>query len=94
MPTLLDTKVKLIEQPFPIGQEALLEGFQSPIPIAADESVQTLADIPRLVGRFHVINIKLDKCGGPTEGLAMARAARERGLDVRRGSASGRSTRP
>jgi len=31
--------VALIEQPFPIGQEALLDGFRSPIPIAADESV-------------------------------------------------------
>ena len=91
MPTLTETQVALIEQPFPIGQEALLDGFQSPIPVAADESVQTLADIPGLVGRFNVMNIKLDKCGGLTEGLAMARAARARGLDTMVGNMLGTS---
>jgi L-alanine-DL-glutamate epimerase-like enolase superfamily enzyme len=82
MPTLTETRVALIEQPFPIGQESLLDGFQSPIPVAADESVQSLSDIPRVVGRFNVVNIKLDKCGGLTEGLAMARAARDLGIET------------
>jgi L-alanine-DL-glutamate epimerase-like enolase superfamily enzyme len=91
MPTLVQTHTKLIEQPFTIGQEALLDGFQSPIPIAADESVQTLADVPGLVGRFNVMNIKLDKCGGLTEGLAMARAARRLGLDTMVGNMLGTS---
>ena len=91
MPVLIETRVQLIEQPFPIGQESLLDGFQSPIPIAADESVQSLADIPGLVGRFSVANIKLDKCGGLTEGLAMARASRELGLDVMVGNMLGTS---
>lgn len=91
MSTLVDTRVELIEQPFPIGQEALLDGFSSPIPVAADESVQTLADVPGLVGRFQVMNIKLDKCGGLTEGLAMARAGRELGLDIMVGNMMGTS---
>jgi L-alanine-DL-glutamate epimerase-like enolase superfamily enzyme len=91
MPTLLETRVALIEQPFPVGQEAWLDGFNSSIPIAADESVQGLDDIPALVGRFQVINIKLDKCGGLTEGLAMARAARAHGLEVMVGNMSGTS---
>jgi L-alanine-DL-glutamate epimerase-like enolase superfamily enzyme len=91
MPTLTDTHVALIEQPFPIGQEALLDGFQSPIAIAADESAQDLRDIPGLVGRFNVVNIKLDKCGGLTEGLAMARAARALGLDTMVGNMLGTS---
>jgi L-alanine-DL-glutamate epimerase-like enolase superfamily enzyme len=91
MPVLVDCKVSLIEQPFPIGQEALLDGLQSPIPIAADESVQCLADIDALVGRFDLINIKLDKCGGLTEGLAMARRARQLGLDVMVGNMMGTS---
>lgn len=81
MPTLVRERVSLIEQPFPTGQENLLDDFESPIPIAADESVQSLVDIPGLAGRFQVANIKLDKCGGLTEGLAMARAARELGLE-------------
>jgi L-Ala-D/L-Glu epimerase len=91
MPTLTEAKVALIEQPFPIGQEALLDGFRSPIPVAADESAQGLADVAGLVGRFDVVNIKLDKCGGLTEGLAMARAARELGLDTMVGNMMGSS---
>jgi L-alanine-DL-glutamate epimerase-like enolase superfamily enzyme len=54
--------------------------------IAADESVQVLADIPSPVGRYDVINIKLDRCGGLTEGLAMAREARRLSLGVMVGS--------
>jgi L-alanine-DL-glutamate epimerase-like enolase superfamily enzyme len=91
MPTLTHANVALIEQPFPIGQEALLDGFQSPIPLAADESAQGLVDIAGLVGRFDVVNIKLDKCGGLTEGLAMVRAARELGLDTMVGNMLGTS---
>ena len=91
MPVLLDARVSLIEQPFPIGQDALLDGSQSSIPIAADESVQSLDDIRGLVGRYQVVNIKLDKCGGLTEGLAMARAARELGLDPMVGNMMGTS---
>jgi L-alanine-DL-glutamate epimerase-like enolase superfamily enzyme len=91
MPTLTETNVKLIEQPFPIGQEALLDGFRSPIPIAADESAQGVADVAGLVGRFDVVNIKLDKCGGLTEGLAMARAAQQLGLDTMVGNMMGTS---
>jgi L-alanine-DL-glutamate epimerase-like enolase superfamily enzyme len=91
MPTLVETRVALIEQPFPIGHEVLLDGFQSPIPVAADESAQTLNDVVGLVGRFKVMNIKLDKCGGLTEGLAMARAARSLGLDAMVGNMMGTS---
>ena len=80
MPDLITAHVQLIEQPLPIGQEAQLESLRSPIPIAADESVQTLEDLPALVGRFDVINIKLDKCGGLTHALRMAREARRLGL--------------
>jgi L-alanine-DL-glutamate epimerase-like enolase superfamily enzyme len=91
MPVLVEAHVALIEQPFPIGQDALLDGFQSPIPIAADESAQGLRDIPGLVGRFDVVNIKLDKCGGLTEGLAIARVARNLGLDAMVGNMMGTS---
>jgi L-alanine-DL-glutamate epimerase-like enolase superfamily enzyme len=83
--------VSLIEQPLPRGREADLEGFESPIPIAADESVLSLADVPGLVGRFQVVNIKLDKCGGLTEALLMAREARRLGLGVMVGNMVGTS---
>jgi L-alanine-DL-glutamate epimerase-like enolase superfamily enzyme len=91
MPVLVECRVELIEQPFKIGQEAQLDGFKSPIPLAADESAQGLADVAGLVGRFNVVNIKLDKCGGLTEGLAMAREARRLGLDVMVGNMVGTS---
>jgi L-alanine-DL-glutamate epimerase-like enolase superfamily enzyme len=88
---LVAANVSLLEQPLKRGREADLDGFESPIPIAADESALTLKDIPGLVGRFQVINIKLDKCGGLTEGLAMAREARRLGLKVMVGNMVGTS---
>ena len=78
---LAEAEISLLEQPFPIGKDAWLDGVCCPIPVAADESMQSLADIPALVGRYKVCNIKLDKCGGLTEGLAMARAALGWGLE-------------
>ena len=91
MPDLVACKVKLVEQPFARGREADLDGFRCPIPIAADESVQALADLEPLVGRFDIANIKLDKCGGLTEGLAMAAEARRLGLGVMVGNMVGTS---
>jgi L-Ala-D/L-Glu epimerase len=91
MPTLIAARVALIEQPFPVGQEPSLDQLGSPIPIAADESVQGLSDLPALVARFNVINIKLDKCGGLTEALAMASKARLLGFDLMVGNMVGTS---
>jgi L-alanine-DL-glutamate epimerase-like enolase superfamily enzyme len=91
MPTLVHARVALIEQPFPIGQEATLRDLQSPIPIAADESAQDSSDLPRLLGRFNVINIKLDKCGGLTEALQIARDAQRLGFDLMVGNMLGTS---
>ncbi|MEN3748412.1 dipeptide epimerase [Sphingomonas sp. HF-S3] len=79
---MVASRVSLIEQPLARGREAELDGLDSPIPIAADESAQTLADVAGLVGRFDVFNIKLDKCGGLTEALMIADAARDAGLGV------------
>lgn len=91
MPTFVELGVKLVEQPLPRGREAELEEFDSPIPLAADESVQGLADVPGLVGRFQVVNIKLDKCGGLTEALAIVSEARRLGLQVMVGNMMGSS---
>jgi L-alanine-DL-glutamate epimerase-like enolase superfamily enzyme len=88
---LREAKVAQIEQPLARGRDAELEHFQSPIPFVADESVLCLADVPSLVGRFRLVNIKLDKCGGLTEGLAMAREARRLGLGVMVGNMMGSS---
>lgn len=91
MPVLVDSSVALIEQPFRMGEEVLLDGFQSPIPIAADESAQDLLTVHELAGRFSMANIKLDKCGGLTEGFVMASALRELGLGVMVGCMGGTS---
>jgi L-Ala-D/L-Glu epimerase len=91
IPALVDANVSLLEQPLARGREADLQGFMSPVPIAADESALSLADVPGLVGRFQVINIKLDKCGGLTEALAIAAKARELGLKVMVGNMVGTS---
>ncbi|HEY1604869.1 MAG TPA: dipeptide epimerase [Allosphingosinicella sp.] len=88
---LVEEDVRLLEQPLARGREADLDGFVSPVPIAADESVLTLADVADLVGRFDMVNIKLDKCGGLTEGLAMAAEARRLGLGVMVGNMVGTS---
>ena len=91
MPALVDARVSLVEQPVRRGGEAALDGYRSPIPIAADESVLCLAEIPANAKRFNVINIKLDKCGGLTEALAMAHEARQLGLGVMVGNMVGTS---
>ncbi|MFN2450413.1 MAG: dipeptide epimerase [Candidatus Baltobacteraceae bacterium] len=91
LPVLVDARIELIEQPFAVGREADLDGFNSPIPLAADETAQTAADLPALVDRFDIVNIKLDKCGGLTAGLEMAREARKLGLGVMVGNMMGTS---
>ncbi|MAF11955.1 dipeptide epimerase [Candidatus Poribacteria bacterium] len=81
---LADSGVELVEQPV---KAADLDGLRfvrerSPLPIIADESVRTAADIARLAGCVDGINIKLAKCGGPTEALTMMRLARVHGLQI------------
>ncbi|HEY0630196.1 MAG TPA: dipeptide epimerase [Sphingomicrobium sp.] len=88
---LIEADVRLVEQPFARGREADLDGFDRPIPFAADETALNLGDVAGLVGRFDVLNIKLDKCGGLTEGLAMAAKARRLGLKVMVGNMGGSS---
>jgi L-alanine-DL-glutamate epimerase-like enolase superfamily enzyme len=88
---LVAADVQLLEQPLKRGREADLQGFKRRIPIAADESVLSLADVSSAAGLFDVINIKLDKCGGLTEGLQMARRARSLGMQVMVGNMVGSS---
>jgi len=93
---LLPHRVSLLEQPLARGAEADLDGYRSAIPLAGDESLLTLADVAGAKGRFDVVNIKLDKCGGLTEGLLMAAEARRLGLGVMVGTmiASSLATAP
>ncbi len=88
---LAESGVALLEQPLPRSRDADLDGFTSPVPIAGDESLLSLADLAAAPGRFDVVNIKLDKCGGLTEGLLMAAEARRLGLGVMVGTMVGTS---
>ncbi|KTE32039.1 MULTISPECIES: dipeptide epimerase [unclassified Sphingopyxis] len=91
LPILTANGVAQLEQPLKRGREADLDGLKRPLPFVADESAVTLADTASLIGRFDVVNIKLDKCGGLTEGLAIARQAKKLGLDVMVGNMMGTS---
>lgn len=91
LPTLVQARVDVVEQPFPVGSEAWLDGLARPIRIAADESVQDHHDLQKLVGRVDVINIKLDKCGGLTEALVIAAQARKLGFELMVGNMGGSS---
>ena len=78
--------LELIEQPLPEGADDVLAHVAHPVPICADESAHTSADLDRLASRYDAVNIKLDKTGGLTEALAMARSAKARGLKIMVGS--------
>lgn len=82
---LIDLRVDLLEQPLPADDDRALCGFVSAIPIAADESVHGVDDLASLPDGYGVVNIKLDKAGGLTSALALARDARQRGLTVMTG---------
>jgi L-alanine-DL-glutamate epimerase-like enolase superfamily enzyme len=91
LPQLKAEGVELVEQPLPQGQDNQLDGLQSPIPLAADESCTDRTSLPELLERYQFINIKLDKCGGLSEGLALAAEARQHGLGLMVGNMCGSS---
>jgi len=79
---LADIGVEMIEQPVPVGADALLDGVYAPIPFVADESCHTAADVARIGPFYDGVNIKLDKAGGLTEALRLADAADAAGLSI------------
>ncbi|MEU1020586.1 dipeptide epimerase, partial [Streptomyces sp. NPDC005904] len=82
LPHLHDLGVRLIEQPYPRAawDDARSLKEISPVPVIADESITSPADLDACADAFHGINVKPMKAGGLTPALAMLRAARERGL--------------
>lgn len=84
-PLLVEQRVSLLEQPVPAGEDDWLEGFTPSVPICADESVHVVDDLPVIGRRYQAVNVKLDKSGGLTAALELARAARERGLGLMTG---------
>ena len=91
LPQLHALGVELIEQPVARGADDSLEGLASAIPLAADESCTDRSSLGALDGRYQYVNIKLDKCGGLTEALALAAEATRRGLGLMVGNMCGSS---
>lgn len=90
-PLLAELGVSMIEQPLKRGADDELEGYQSPLPLCADESCQHAGELEHIARRYQMINIKLDKCGGLTHGLELASAARKLGLGIMVGCMGGTS---
>jgi L-alanine-DL-glutamate epimerase-like enolase superfamily enzyme len=78
-------RVEMIEQPLPQGHDQALADMPRPIPVCADESVHSSADIAVVSNRYDAVNIKLDKSGGLSEALVMAAAATRAGLAIMAG---------
>ncbi len=81
---LKDKGVVFIEQPMP---KTLVEDIawltqNSPLPVIADESVQTISDISKVAGIYSGINIKLMKCGGMRSAYKMINIARAMNMKV------------
>ena len=90
-PEMQSLGVVLIEQPVPRGEDATLRGYSGSTRLAADESVCDRASLAAVKDLYEVVNIKLDKSGGLTEALALARDARALGLQVMVGCMAGTS---
>jgi L-alanine-DL-glutamate epimerase-like enolase superfamily enzyme len=80
LPKCVSLDLAMIEQPLARGGDSILEDFESPITLAADESCLHLGELETAARRYSMINIKLDKTGGLTEGLLLAKAAKKNGL--------------
>lgn len=85
MPLLEECGVVVLEQPCPADADAWLAGYDSPVPICADESVHTVEELDVVAARYDAINVKLDKTGGLTAAMELVRAGRERGLGLMSG---------
>lgn len=75
---------EFVEQPVPARDLDALATVSraSPVPVMADEAVTDFASLAALLARRAVplVNLKVQKCGGPLEAVAMARAAEAAGV--------------
>ena len=91
LPKCVDLDLAMIEQPLARGADEQLQGFVSPITLAADESCLHTGELETAASRYSMINIKLDKSGGLTEALKLARTARVKGCQLMVGNMVGTS---
>lgn len=91
LPKCAGLDLAMIEQPLARGADEMLEGFESPIMLAADESCLHSGELDIAARRYSMINIKLDKTGGLTEALKLAKAAKQKGCKLMVGNMVGTS---
>jgi L-alanine-DL-glutamate epimerase-like enolase superfamily enzyme len=74
--------VEFVEQPMPAEmlEETRWVRERVRLPLIADEACQRARDIPKLLGIFDGVNVKLDKAGGILEAFKMIQIARALGL--------------
>jgi L-alanine-DL-glutamate epimerase-like enolase superfamily enzyme len=90
-PKFRDLGVAMIEQPLPRGGDDQLEDYESPITLCADESCLDTSEFEQASRRYQMINIKLDKAGGLTEALDLARLAQAHDVELMVGNMMGTS---
>jgi L-alanine-DL-glutamate epimerase-like enolase superfamily enzyme len=91
IPRCAGLNLEMIEQPLARGGDESLEGFESSITLAADESCLHSGELETASRRYSMINIKLDKTGGLTEALKLAKAAKAKGCKLMVGNMVGTS---
>ncbi len=81
---LAEHDIEFVEQPVPAEHPDGLRMVtqQAPLPVAADESCQTPADLPAVVDACDIVNIKLMKCGGLSYAREMIATAHTHGCEV------------
>lgn len=90
-PVLMDLGISMVEQPLPANADDALAEIARPLPVCADEACHDRRSLPSLVGRYDMVNIKLDKTGGLTEALALKHEALAQGFDIMVGCMVGTS---
>ena len=90
-PHLIRLGVQMVEQPLPAGADDMLAEIARPLPVCADEACHDRTSLPKLAGKYDMVNIKLDKTGGLTEAIALKDAATAAGYGVMVGCMVGSS---
>jgi L-alanine-DL-glutamate epimerase-like enolase superfamily enzyme len=84
IPLLKELGVEFVEQPLAKddweGMKILFD--KSSLPLIADESCVTEADLLKCNQHFHGVNIKLTKCSGITPARRMIKQAKDLGMQV------------
>ncbi|GHG89792.1 dipeptide epimerase [Streptomyces lanatus] len=84
LPRFAALGVEAVEQPLAPGDPDALAALaeRSPLPVIADEDAVSLADVRRLAGRVHGVNVKLAKCGGVRAALDIAESIEGSGTEL------------